>query len=304
MRIIVAGPQDNHTFSYIKWDLIDMGHDVVTVEPQHAFMRLYKKAQEFKPDLIICSRSGQLYHDINDIKADFPDVRVVCFNTDARGSMDSYVAEFGQNLYRLFLKCDCVYGVARGEVPMMEAEGIHAKWLVQGCFPEVDAPPSRWTIGGTYETLDLPRLYDVSFLGSCDWMHDNRVELMRKLDHEFKLNLEPAHGTDASRVYYQTKVNIGHAHSPELGENSVRDFKIMGSGGFLLTRWYDGIEGMYGDDYCKCFDVYKTVDECMSKVHYWLNHDEKREEWAAASSEMVHAKHTYRHRLEVIIGDM
>lgn len=291
MKIILAFPTaDHHTGFYIQQELLAMGHDVRTMEPVKSFMKLYDMASEWKPDLVLCSRSGQLFHDIQDIRATMPEVGVCVFNTDSRSSLNAYASEFGDDLVKLFRIADCVYCVAKNEATWLEMEDIRAQWLVQGCYPPVDYPP------------DIDRYeHEVSFLGDIDYFHDSRVELMRMVSRMFDLNIEPAYGVEASKTYYQTKVNLGHAHTPLSGENSVRDFKIMGSGGFLITRWYDGIEEVYGDELYKCMDVYKKIPECIEKIRYWLDRDEEREAIAAHASEVMHREHTYRHRLEVIL---
>lgn len=295
MKILLAFPtRDMHTGYYIKMSLLRMGHTVEVIEPSFQFMELYDKAKKFEPEMILCSRTGVLFHDINDIRAEMGDISVYCWNTDARGTINGYAKEFGEELIRLFRICDTVYTVARGEVEMFNSDGINAKWLVQGIFPDVDNPG--------YDVSCERYIYDVSFLGSIDFMHDNRIELMRHISRQFKLNVEPAHGSMASDTYLRTKVNIGHAHSPHIGENSVRDLKIMGSGGFLLTRWYDGIDDVYKGD-GKIFDTYKSIEECLTKIRYWLDHDAEREEVAVKAMKAMHARHKYSDRLEIIIDD-
>lgn len=282
MNILVLGPDDQHTFSYIHWSLQDMGHTGQIIDP-----RVIGDTELLLDgyDLIICSRTPTLHKVIVDSK-----VPVVVWNVDCRGSIEAYAKEFGEDLRKLFTRADVLYTVARGEIPMFHNAGCNAKWLVQGIYPSTDNKFGE----RSYQ-------YDVSFLGGIDYIHGGRVELLRAIDKRFKLNTEQAFAKEASRVYYNTKINLGNAHSPELGENSVRDQKICGSGGFLLTSYYDGIEEVWPEG---CIEIYKSHEECLKKIEYYLEHEEEREKIADAGYEEVHANQKYSDRLKVILDDI
>lgn len=294
MKIIVCGPKDGHTFEMIHWSLLELGHESIILDSRSEYGSLYQDCYELRPDLLIIPRQGHLYGIIKKIKEE-TESKVFLWNTDSRGSFQGYAQEFGQDLVDLFKIVDCTYNVAIGEAEMFEKEGMASKWLVQGIWPGIDNKPSGRK---RYE-------HEISFLGSIDSLHERsggRISLLRELySAGHTLNLEPAYSTEASAVYFLSRINLGHAHSPDIGENSVRDFKIMGSGGFLLTQWYRGIE-----EYMNIgveMDCYKSIDECLDKVKYYLEHEEEREKIAQTGYEACHDRHKYSDRLKTMIND-
>ena len=292
LKILVCGPDDHHTFSYIYRSFKEMGHETRILDSRYDYLTLFNEVKSFSPDFLLIPRQGHLYETVKKVQEE-TGIKTYLWNTDCRGSLQGYETEFGKNLVELFRIVDCVYTVAIGEVEMFETEGIKSKWLVQGIWPEVDNK-----LGERYE-------HTISFLGSIDGIHEHnggRTTLLRELySAGYALNLEPCYGTNASRCYYESRINLGHAHSPRLGENSVRDFKIMGSGGFLLTQWYQGIDDLMnvGAE----MDCYNSIEECLEKVKYYLEHTEEREKIAQAGYEACHDKHKYSDRLQTIIED-
>jgi len=294
VRALVCGPRDGHTFDYCYWSLQEMGAEAKILDSRYDYETLFTEAKSFSPDFLLIPRQGHLYEQIKKIQEE-TGIKVYLYNTDSRGSLQGYEKEFGANLVKLFRIVDCTYNVAIGEVDMFQKEGLESKWLVQGIWPGVDNKPS---IKREYK-------YDISFLGSIDSLHESRggrISLLRQLySAGYDVNTESAYGSDASRVYYESRINLGHAHSPHLGENSVRDFKIMGSGGFLLTQWYRGIEEVMKED-VECA-VYREAGDLLHKVRYYLENEEERERIAQNGYESAHSGHKYSDRLKVIIED-
>ena len=184
----------------------------------------------------------------------------------------------------------------QGEVDFFRKEGINAKWLQQGIDP-ID----NNRIG--------PREYehDVSFLGNVNEFHEincNRITLMAGLQKEFDINImKSVRRQKASKVYYNTKVNIGNnlKFSCTKRCSSVRDFKIMGACGFLLTSYVEGIEDYFtpGVD----LDIYHNTKECIEKVKFYLKHKNLREKIAGTGYKKVHKLHKYSDRVKIIIDD-
>ncbi len=288
----MCAPDDNHTFSFCTEALRDLGHEAYILDSRYEYENLLNKAKSFSPDFLLIPRQGHLYGQVKKVQEETQS-KVYLWNTDSRGTFQGYVQEFGADLIKLFKAVDCTYNVAIGEVAMFEKEGCKSKWLVQGIGSE--NKPSE---GKRYE-------HDISFQGSIDSLHESRggrITMLRQLyGAGYNLNLEPAYGAEACSVYYLSRINLGHAHSPDIGENSVRDFKIMGSGGFLLTQYYRGIEEIMniGEE----MDCYKTPAECLEKVKYYLENEEEREKIAQAGYEACHDRHKYSDRLKVIIED-
>ena len=294
VSVLVCGPTDGHTFDYINWSLQELGIESEIIDTRKKYNEIYEQCVRLDPEFLIVPRQGIVYEQIKRVKEE-TDIKVYMWNTDSRGTLQRYESEFGTDLIRLFKICDTVYTVAIGEVEMFAKEGINAKWLVQGIWPGVDNKPS---IKREYK-------HDISFLGSIDRLHETdggRISMLRGLyTAGYDINNEFASGAEASAVYYLSRINIGHAHSPSLGENSVRDFKIMGSGGFLLTQWYRGIEEIMNIGVE--MDCYKTPEECVSKCKHYFENDNIRESIAQNGYESAHDRHKYSDRIKEILRD-
>ena len=304
MKILVAFPDDGHTGTYIFKTLRAMGNNVAICDPQYAF-HLPNMINQFKPELIICSRTPQYIQGL--ILAKSKGVKIYCWNTDARGTTEDYQREFGAELIDLFKMCDTLYTVGLGEVEMFKEAGINAKHLPQGIYPKVDKKVMTFNGDDVPEKggLVLDYLHDVSFLGGVDFYHEvtcSRTSTLREIYKISDINAEKAYAEQASEIYYRTKVNIGSNAYPKIEHCvSVRDYKIMGSGGFLLTSWQEGIEKHF--EVGKELDCYKTPKEAREKVEYYLKNDKEREAIAQYGYEKAHREYKYEDRLETILKD-
>ncbi len=270
-----------------------MGHEAKIVSPHYAQL-IPAVINEFKPELIICSRTPQLLNAM--IMAQSKQITVYCWNTDARGDIKTYQQCFGPELIDLFKICDRLYTVGLGEVEMLKTEGINAFHLPQGIYPMVDNMPLN-VFSDRY-------LHDVSFLGTIDQFHEElcqRTSILREIYKIADINTDPAYGKDASEIYCRTKINIGISAFPDLEHCiSVRDYKIMGSGGFLLTN--------YQKDKEKHFEVgkelvcFKTPEEAREKVEYYLEHEDERIKIAEYGYAKAHREYKYEDRLKEMLN--
>ncbi|KKM77022.1 hypothetical protein LCGC14_1374300, partial [marine sediment metagenome] len=80
---------------------------------------------------------------------------------------------------------------------------------------------------------------------------------------------------------------------------SARDYRIMGAGGFLLTNHVDGIEDWF--EIGKMCDTYRSPEECLTKIKYYLEHEDERKTIAAYGQKVVHEKHKFSDRLREVI---
>ena len=99
------------------------------------------------------------------------------------------------------------------------------------------------------------------------------------------------------------KIVVGHTGFAHIAlANSVRDFKVLGAGGFLLTEHVQEIETLF-EPGVHC-DTYRTADECADKIRYYLNNEAKRTAIAAAGYEHVHQQHRYVDRIQQVLEDV
>ena len=101
---------------------------------------------------------------------------------------------------------------------------------------------------------------------------------------------------DANKVYSSSKILLGLQNYPDL--LTQRTYEILGSGGFLLTVDTPGVRKNFipGKDLA----VSLTPEDTIQRVHYYLNHSQKRSEIQRQGRKAVQA-HTYKSRAKQII---
>ncbi|GAF95341.1 unnamed protein product [marine sediment metagenome] len=145
---------------------------------------------------------------------------------------------------------------------------------------------------------------DVAFAGSDLTIHDGRHEILETLRKENSFEFE--HWTnvfnrDHNKMCQCTKINIGHSGWPRVALSmSARDYRIMGAGGFLLTNYVDGIEDWF--EIGKMCDTYRSPEECLEKIRYYLEHEEERKAIAEYGQKVAHEKHKFSDRLREVIA--
>jgi len=178
--------------------------------------------------------------------------------------------------------------------------------------------------------LNLPKKYDVSFVGLAD---PYRKWLIRKLDRA-GINVYAAGSgwpaghlaqEEMTRVINQCKINLnlsnskswdvryllslisspgglyGWLRSPKNVEQmKARPFEINGCGGFQLSHYADGLEHCY--EIGQEIVVYLDVDDLISKVKYYLAHDDEREAIASRGYQRTLAEHTYAQRFQSVFA--
>lgn len=181
-----------------------------------------------------------------------------------------------------------------------------------------------------YRKLDLPKKYDVSFVGGA---HPYREWFIRKLKKAGITVYAAGSGWPAGyltqdemvQVINQSKINLNLSNSrswdlryllslissPEgsyiwlrsaknVEQMKARPFEINGCGGFQLSYYVDGLEHCY--EIGQEIVVYLDVDDLIRKVKYYLAHDDEREAIANRGYQRTLAEHTYAQRFQSVFA--
>ena len=70
----------------------------------------------------------------------------------------------------------------------------------------------------------------------------------------------------------------------------------MGCGGFLLSNYQEEIAEMFEED--KEVVLFRDIKECLDKMEFYLNNDDKRREIAEAGCRAVRKRFGYKEQLE------
>ena len=101
-------------------------------------------------------------------------------------------------------------------------------------------------------------------------------------------------------VFKHAKINLNITLRSIKSGIPLRAFDILGAGGFLLTNYQADFMDCYvpGED----FIYYESKDDVLSKIDYYLKHDDERTAIARNGFERTAANHTYKHRVEEMVS--
>ena len=134
--------------------------------------------------------------------------------------------------------------------------------------------------------------------------HEHTFDLFTH-DPEFKLSNLRNHGTvdnyqEMPLVFKQSRINLNISLRSIKSGIPQRAFDIMGSGGFLLSNYQNDFLDYFnpGED----FVFYESEEDLLSKVTYYLEHEDERAAIAKSGHDKVAHAHTYRHRIREMLS--
>lgn len=116
-------------------------------------------------------------------------------------------------------------------------------------------------------------------------------------------NVKRFPGTDidgAYKVFYSSKINLNITlRSIESGV-PLRVFDIMSVGGFVLSNWQEEMTELFEED--KEIVLFKTPEEMLEKIDYYLAHEEERIQIGINGYQKVKNCYSYDHQLNKLIS--
>lgn len=97
------------------------------------------------------------------------------------------------------------------------------------------------------------------------------------------------------KVFRLSKINLNITMKGIQSGLPLRIYDVMGCGGFLLSNYQAEIPTYFEVD--KDLVCYDSVEDCIQKVNYYLQHEEERQEIAKNGYNKVRQLHTYEHRI-------
>ncbi|WP_422927502.1 glycosyltransferase family protein [Singulisphaera sp. PoT] len=182
---------------------------------------------------------------------------------------------------------DLVFAAQRNGAERLRAEGVEtAEWLPLACDPEI------------HRKFAVEKSRDVTFIGNV--FPGPRSELLSALGRRFPDTLiGRAYFEEMARAYSASRVVFNRS----LGDDvNMRVFEALACGSLLATNDLEGNgqatlfrDGIH-------LATYGGEEELIDKVAYYLAHEAAREKVAAAGRALAFAKHTYRLRMELVLG--
>ena len=106
-------------------------------------------------------------------------------------------------------------------------------------------------------------------------------------------------GKAASLVYAGSKINLNISLKGIEGGTPQRIMDIMSAGGFVMSSYCLETAELFEED--KEIVMFRTAEELLEKVDYYLEHDTEREKIARAGYEKVINCYTYERKMKELI---
>ncbi len=183
---------------------------------------------------------------------------------------------------------DVLFAAQRAGAERLRREGLGAEYLPLGCDPAV------------HRKHDVTKQYDVAFVGNV--FPGPRAELLELIQSRYPASfVGQAYFEEMARTYSGARMAFNRSI---LGDVNMRVFEATACGSMLLTNDLrdNGQAELFQDGVHLA--TYDAPEELLEKLAYYLERTEIRERIAAAGMAEAVEKHTYRHRMERLLGDV
>lgn len=120
-------------------------------------------------------------------------------------------------------------------------------------------------------------------------------ETAQKVLRNVNIRLPVVYGKAAALVYAGSKINLNISLKGIEGGTPQRVMDIMGAGGFVLSSYCEETAELFEED--KEIVMFRTPEEMLDKIEFYLSHERERETIARAGYEKVIKCFTYEKKL-------
>lgn len=106
-------------------------------------------------------------------------------------------------------------------------------------------------------------------------------------------------GKEAHHVFQSSKINLNISLKGIEGGTPQRVMDIMGGGGFAVSSYCPETAELFEED--KEIVMFRTPEELLEKVDYYLEHEQERERIARAGHEKVMRSYTYGRKIRELL---
>jgi spore maturation protein CgeB len=177
------------------------------------------------------------------------------------------------------------------------------KWYHSKNIPSIYFPEA--TSSHFFDKLNVEKKYDVGFVGAKYGLRGEYIQYL--IDNGIQVK---AYGTgwDSGRIeneyvnqfFNECKIVIGFGYilgCTDFMALKLRDFDVPATGSFYLTTYNQDLEELFPEKE-GCY--FTSKEEMLSKVRYYLENEEERENIAYTSYLNTIENHTYKERLKLI----
>ncbi|MFD2932686.1 CgeB family protein [Spirosoma flavum] len=326
MKVVIVGSRTFDSFEYHLSDSFSvLGHDVsildvIDVLPVSAkltywasrFIKSYDRAVSVRlankialldPDLVLVVYRNLHPVLVEKFKVQCPGIPVVQINPDALSNLEKQQI-IATDFDHYFSKEPYIVDFLRDKV------GVKAHYLPEGFNPRIHQKPTIEKAVAEWLTN-----IDVLVFGNLYAYRTRMVEqLMRAGINVAVYGTEGPYlrpvvrsafrrqylvGPEKTRLLYGAKIVFNNFHYAEITSVNQKYFEINGIGGFQLCDYKPTIDEYTGvpTDHV----TYRTMDEAIDKIRYYLAHSKDRHELAARQYDHFQQYHTFDLRVEQLI---
>jgi len=264
-------------------------------QPRWFYDVLAAQVEHYKPDVLLNQSIGGIStRFLREIK---PRVRLLV------GEHGSLLSE------KLDLRCyDLIISLLPDSVTEFRRSGIHSE-LHRLAFE----PPILSYL------KDLNKTIDVSFVGALYDVHSERIRLLELLAARFKQMqiwgpgvshlsknspireryVGQAWGLKMYQVIRESLVTVNTHGDKAAYAGNMRLYEATGVGTLLVTDWKENLHEFFEPG--KEVVAYRSPEECVELIQYYLEHDEEREAIARAGQARTLREHTYYQRMQELM---
>jgi hypothetical protein len=152
------------------------------------------------------------------------------------------------------------------------------------------------------------KIYDVCFIGLKYGIREQIVNKLRKKGIKVtvygrKWESGVIDTKDVPEFFARSKVILGVGtigHCNDFYALKMRDFDAPMSGSFYITSDNKDLYNLY--EINKEIVTYRSINDCIEKIRYYLNHEQEREQIASAGYARVFKEHTWYHRFNTVLN--
>jgi len=328
MKVALFGSKDYDSLEYhLNDSLTFLGHDVFHIDLKdvvkipykynywatklfprydiYIFDKIANLIIEQKPDIVIATYRFIHPDCIRKIKKSFPDIPVIHVNPDALTTFeyeqifaspydfyftkDPYIVDFMCNK----MKLNAFYLPEAFNIRVHKPVEKDRVQLEKDLNIDVVAFGTMYPYRAQVVGELIKQGIEVNLFGVPDKRFPNE-EITKRFRNEYIT------GDRKAEVLYGSKIVFNNFHYAEIESANVKYFEISGIGGFQICDYKPTLEEYSKIDVKKY--TYKTIDEAIDLIKYYLPRTEERHQMAKEQMEYFHQNHTYEHRVNQILN--
>jgi len=100
-------------------------------------------------------------------------------------------------------------------------------------------------------------------------------------------------------ILRSSRLTLNQHGNKEPYANNCRLYEATGMGTCLVTDWKPDLHELFEPG--KEVVAYRSAEECVELIRYYLDHDDEREAIARAGQQRTLREHTYYHRMQELV---